>query len=188
MFFFWYYDIGILFVSFECLDILFMTVHALIECALIMVFCCSFGINEFYNGCRNMIITFTIIFLIFRFGEKLLQQALCGTVIIFYLDNVTCACYCCVTYRFSMMYCRFYLRNIATIEGLIRIQITPQTVSFAWLQLISCSVQMIAWYSDGMFYFIISSLLVLDVICYFPCRWHHAIISFIQVVYKGGWI
>jgi hypothetical protein len=56
------------------------------------------------------------------------------------------------------MYCRFYLRNIATIEGLIRIQITTQTVSFAWLQLISRSVQMIAWYSDGMFYFRISSL------------------------------
>lgn len=108
---------------------------------------CSFGWNEVYNGCTNMIINFVILFLLLNLGENCYSKFIC------YFENASCACPCSVTYHLSIMYCRFYLRNIATIEGLIRIQIMPQIVSFAWLELISHCVQMIAWYSDGMFYF-----------------------------------
>jgi len=56
-------------------------------------------------------------------------------------------------HHFTTLVCRSYLRNIATIEGLIRMQIMLQTVSSAWLPLISLIVLMIAWYIPGFSFF-----------------------------------
>lgn len=56
----------------------------------------------------------------------------------------------------GMMVGRSYLRNIATTDGLIRIQIMWRTVSFAWPPLISHIVLMSAWYLLEDVYLVIS--------------------------------
>lgn len=61
----------------------------------------------------------------------------------------------------ALVVCRFCPRSIATIEGLTRIQLRQQTVLSAWLQLISPSVLMIAWYGIWSFV-VLLPYLVLD--------------------------
>ena len=46
---------------------------------------CSFGWNEVYNGCTNMIINFVILFLLLNLGENCYSKFIC------YFENASCA-------------------------------------------------------------------------------------------------